>query len=338
MLISYAQNMEDVFVHRCFADRAKGRYIDVGASSPVRDSPSYACYERGWQGVAIEPIAERVAEWRRLRPRDITIQAVAGAVSGQTTLFRTDGVGGRSSCMASSVEALRVQGSAIDKITVPVITLDAVCAKHKITDVQLLKIDVEGYEEEVLQGFAFDYCRPELLIIETLPIASDIQTVNWLVNLNTAGYVEVYDDGLNKYFVAREADALRVHFSSPVGVLDGVLQHNALGSCLRRTDHRDHSWAVSFAETLFGVMARMPAEQTLALLTNDIATAALDAPLNLDAINRAYKLVLNRWIEPHEAGPLIDRAAVGLTLRHLIRELLDSEEYLGRVGRSAAST
>lgn len=324
-------------MHRCFADRAEGRYIDVGASSPVRDSPSYACYERGWHGLAIEPIAERVVEWRRLRPRDITIQAAAGAASGEAILFRTDGIGGRSSCMSSSVQALRDEGSAIDSFVVPVVTLDAVCAMHKLTDVQFLKIDVEGYEGEVLRGFAFDRCRPELLIVETLPLSNDRETVGWIGALSTAGYAEVYDDGLNKYFLAREADTLRVHFASPVGVLDGMRQHNVMGSCLRRTDHRDHSWAVPFAETLLAVMARMPAEQTLALLTDDIAMAALDATLDLHAINRAYNLVLARWVESQEAGPLLDRAAGGFTLRQLIRELLDSEEYLGRVGRAAAS-
>lgn len=337
-MISYAQNMEDGFIHRCFADRATGCYIDVGASSPVRDSPSYAFYERGWRGVAIEPIAERVLEWRRLRPRDVTIQAVAGAASGETTLFRTDGIGGRSSCLFASVDALCKAGSAIDRIVVPVVTLDAVCARHNLTDVQFLKIDVEGYEEEVLRGFAFDRCRPELLIVETLPLSKDAPIVGWIDALSAAGYSEVYDDGLNKYFLSREAEALRVHFIYPIGVLDSIRQYNALGSCLRRMDHCDHEWAVSFAERLLGAMARMSAEQTLTILTGDIAKDALEAPVDIDAINRGYNLILARWVEPQEAAPLLDRAAAGLTLRQLIRELLDSEEYLGRVGRAAAST
>lgn len=54
--ISYAQNYEDVMLHRALKGVEKGFYIDVGANDPVQYSVTKAFYERGWRGINIEPI------------------------------------------------------------------------------------------------------------------------------------------------------------------------------------------------------------------------------------------------------------------------------------------
>jgi FkbM family methyltransferase len=336
--ISYAQNAEDVLINRCFGHRDYGFYIDVGASHPVKDSPTYASYCRGWSGVNVEPIAERAAELRRLRPRDITIQAVAGASAGEMTLYRTDGIGGLSSCISDAMKALRQAGSAIDQLTVPMLTLDGLCADYGIADVQVLKIDVEGYEESVLAGFSFTVCRPELIIIEAVSPASEAGTVSWIDRLSTVGYAEAYDDAVNLFFIRQESDDLRVHFRKPVSVLDNVCQFNAQGSCLIRPDHPDHRWSVNLAATILRHTARLSDQDTLAILTSDIAASALTATVDLDGINRAFYLVLGRWVTSEEAPALLERAGRdGLPLKSLIFELLNSPEYLDRMGRVAAS-
>lgn len=335
---SYAQNLEDVFIGRCFGERHSGFYIDIGASHPVRDSPTYACYCGGWSGVNVEPIAERVAELRRLRPRDVTVQAVAGAVAGEATLYRTDGIGGLSSCVFTAIAALQQSGSAIDQLNVPMITLDGLCAEHGIADVQFLKIDVEGFEQQVLDGFSFTVCRPELVIIEAVSPGSSEDAVPWIDRLLAAEYEEVYDDAVNRFFLRRESDALRVHFRKPVSVLDNVQQFNAQGNCLGRSDHPDHDWAVGFLGTVLRHVASLSDTEMLAMLTSDIVESALAAAVDLDGINRAFHLVLGRWVMPEEAAPLLLRSeSDGLSLRSLILELLNSSEYLERVARATAS-
>jgi hypothetical protein len=44
--ISYAQNYEDVVLHRALSDVQRGFYVDVGAQDPIADSVTRAFYER----------------------------------------------------------------------------------------------------------------------------------------------------------------------------------------------------------------------------------------------------------------------------------------------------
>jgi len=38
---SFAQNCEDLLLHRCFRQKETGFYVDVGASAPVKDNVTY---------------------------------------------------------------------------------------------------------------------------------------------------------------------------------------------------------------------------------------------------------------------------------------------------------
>ena len=55
-MISYAQNAEDVVLARVFAGRNTGRYVDVGACDPVRDSVTKHFYDHRWRGINVESL------------------------------------------------------------------------------------------------------------------------------------------------------------------------------------------------------------------------------------------------------------------------------------------
>ena len=57
MMISYAQNFEDVILQRVFHTCDQGRYIDIGGYDPTIDSVTKHFYDRGWSGVNVEPVA-----------------------------------------------------------------------------------------------------------------------------------------------------------------------------------------------------------------------------------------------------------------------------------------
>ena len=79
--VSYAQNREDVVLARALKHVERGRYVDVGANDPVADSVTYAFYDRGWSGIAVEPVPMYADRLREIRPRDRIVQA---AVTGET--------------------------------------------------------------------------------------------------------------------------------------------------------------------------------------------------------------------------------------------------------------
>ena len=56
MMISYAQNFEDVILQRVFHACDQGRYVDIGGYDPRIDSVTKHFYDRGWSGVNVEPV------------------------------------------------------------------------------------------------------------------------------------------------------------------------------------------------------------------------------------------------------------------------------------------
>jgi hypothetical protein len=98
MLVSYAQNFEDVMLHRALKHVGRGHYVDVGASHPTIDSVSRAFHLLGWSGVHIEPLPDHAAALRRERPGDIVIEAAVADRKGAVTLFDVGHGAGISTC------------------------------------------------------------------------------------------------------------------------------------------------------------------------------------------------------------------------------------------------
>lgn len=336
--LSFAQNFEDVFVHRCFGARDTGIYIDVGASAPVKDSVTYASYLRGWRGLNIEPIPDRILELRRFRPRDVNILGAVGSRRRPETLYRTEGVGGLSTFERSYVDHLITAGRPVEEVTVAVCTLDEICLEHSIADVQFLKVDVEGREEEVLRGISFVRCRPELLIIEAIhPNSREDRSTSWLTHCKRNEYHEVYNDGLNKFLLRSESMHLKVHFTYPVNIFDGVTQFSMLGAPLDNLQHPDRDWAKRFANLNLRFAARLTDEAVAEILGLDIPQFAVERPLSLDDLNLIFDRVLGRWLAPPEASRICPRAQAGeMSTKSLMLELIGSDEFRDRLARACA--
>src|SRR4249920_1146468 len=78
MDLSYTQNLEDYHLSLAFAGQRTGTYIDIGGGHPIADNVSFWFYERGWQGIVVEPQPELAALYQRLRPRDVAIACLIG--------------------------------------------------------------------------------------------------------------------------------------------------------------------------------------------------------------------------------------------------------------------
>ena len=71
---------------------------------------------------------------------------------------------------------------------VPVVTLDEVVGRRGLERVELLKIDVEGYEAEVLAGAHQTLARTNNIVLEILPDHEVGQTASILDVLKSAGF------------------------------------------------------------------------------------------------------------------------------------------------------
>ena len=222
--ISYAQNGEDIMLHRAFKDIQRGFYIDVGAQDPVVDSVTKAFYERGWRGINIEPVAHWYKRLVADRPHDINLQVAASDSAGSLRLFEVEGTG-LSTCNAEFARRHREQGLLVTDHTVACVTLDGICSEHQIDLVHFLKMDCEGAELQALRGMSFTKIRPWVVLVEaTEPNSTEPTWQEWEPILTGKEYVHVYSDGLNRFYIAREHVELQRSFETPPNALDGAVR------------------------------------------------------------------------------------------------------------------
>jgi FkbM family methyltransferase len=164
-IISYAQNREDILLWRALFDTEEGFYVDVGAQDPTFDSVTRAFYDHGWRGINIEPVTGYFDKLCLERPRDLTLQVAIGDRVRWSTLYEFPGTG-----LSTLVEevAFRHQSNGLRFVErrVPIVTLTSLWEDFVKGEVHFLKIDVEGYEPQVLGGMALARYRPWIILIE----------------------------------------------------------------------------------------------------------------------------------------------------------------------------
>jgi FkbM family methyltransferase len=244
-LISYAQNYEDVVLERCFKHIPTGFYIDVGAWDPFEHSVTHHFYERGWRGINIEPNPEYFERLRRDRTRDINLRLVLGETDQESqtfTILKGSGISTLRSLSVDYLQNLDARGYAQEPVEVSTVTLASVCRDHvpEGTEIDFLKIDVEGWESKVLRGHDWDRWRPKVLVIEAVtPVDFDEQSgrdvftdtsSEWEPIIAEEGYVFALNDGLNRFYIRRESSDLLENLRVPANCMDDAEKYSAWAS------------------------------------------------------------------------------------------------------------
>ncbi len=306
--VSYAQNHEDVMLARVFRSLATGFYIDVGAQDPRIDSVTKAFYDQGWHGINLEPVEFWYQKLCQERPRDINLGVAAGAAQGVVDFFEIPDTG-LSTSSADFAQRHQAQGYAPIARKVQVRTLDAICAEHGVETVHFLKVDAEGAEADVLRGIDLAKLRPWLILVEATEPNSSVSThAGWESLLLDRGYLFVYNDGLNRFYLASEHAGLAAAFATPPNVHDDFVLRQIL-------DHQGHEQGLATHIAAVEGLSQLRAEQIGRL---DQIVAEKDAAL---ASGHADLLQAQAEVSRlHEA--VADRE---LSLSHLRTELSERE-------------
>jgi FkbM family methyltransferase len=253
-VISYAQNFEDVMLARVFSGRTDGFYVDVGAGDPVTLSVTKWFYDLGWSGINIEPNRSLFKKLSAGRSRDVNLECGVGA-SRKNAHFMEMPIPELSSFDSRVQTSAREQKTFGTTRTVPVVPLTEILDQYAgERHIDFLKIDVEGWEREVLCGLDLEKYRPTVMLIEsTWPETRTETQSEWDDDLLTARYTFVYFDGINRFYLANEHLHLKEHFILPPNIFDEI-QPAALvrmESELRRyqTEHSVSNEALRVPET-----------------------------------------------------------------------------------------
>lgn len=237
--VSYAQNQEDVVLARALhPDDRPGFWVDVGAGDPVLDSVTAAFAERGWRGVNVEPLPREHGRLCAARPADTNLRVALGATPGLGKLFvepadtrERPGLDapidrGASTMVPELAERYRADGQEFTPIEVPISTLAQVVADHVVGPVDFLKVDVEGFEREVLAGADWSRFQPRVVVMEaTVPKSDEPAHEAWEPMLFELGYRFAMFDGLNRFYAHADEPALLERLAIPANVFDDFVPY-----------------------------------------------------------------------------------------------------------------
>jgi FkbM family methyltransferase len=328
-MISYSQNLEDVLLQRCFAEKPRGFYIDVGAMHPLLDSVSYAFYERGWCGINFEPNEEYHALLNRFRPRDINLRCALSDSPGVAQLHVLAGTG-LSTLDPQNCARASEQGHQTTSSQAILQTLAEICGELQVKDIDFLKVDVEGWEEKVLRGNDWKRYRPAVVLVEaTVPNSRTASWSSWDPVLQSANYDFVFFDGLNRYYLAEEQAALNLHFKEPANWFDGYQRFSETAARDALSGGRNSSWRSAYLKQLDALALSTGAELDEIMFCRAYDQSRLDEIATTSDIDRCYSNILDRPADTQGRRHWLTKLAVeGLTRRQLIREFLKSEEFL----------
>ena len=125
--------------------------FDVGANAGA-----WSCYIHNhcshFQIHAFEPNKYLADNLKNLNPKLIVNQCAVGCENGHIDMYDYQGNDNSSHASAVSGVIEIVHNQASKKYSVPIVSLDDYCQKNEIKSINFLKIDVEGFELDVLQG------------------------------------------------------------------------------------------------------------------------------------------------------------------------------------------
>lgn len=167
---SYAQEGEDMVLRRIFEGVEQGFYVDIGAHHPKRFSNTYFFYKRGWSGINADAMPGSMTLFRKIRPRDINIEAAVGDGVSEKTFFMFDEPAFSSFDKALSSErayrghTIRAERKLVTK------SLEEILRENvpEGTKINFMSIDVEGLDFEVLQSNNWKLFRPEFICVESV--------------------------------------------------------------------------------------------------------------------------------------------------------------------------
>jgi FkbM family methyltransferase len=242
-MVSYAQNREDVLLARVFRDVVAGFYVDVGANDPEHCSVTKHFYDRGWRGINVEPgrVFDRLAA---ARPRDVNLNVAASDRPGSLTLYEyLDGVFSGLSSLHPDLPGDEPELARRQERQVAVRTLRDIFEEHAPPHIDFLSVDVELHERQVLLGNDWEAFRPRVVLVEATEPRTDVPMYeSWEGILLDARYDFVFFDGLNRYYLRREDQALKGRFAAPPNVFDNYILaetvhlHERIEGLLRRID------------------------------------------------------------------------------------------------------
>lgn len=153
-----------------------GFFVEAGANDGISQSNTLFLEKDGWKGLLIEPIPGLAARCRAscravveecaLVPPEPAGQKIG--ITYANLMSVVDGVGSADERKAhfEAARGFLRAGEPMNHLEVPGRTLNEIFEAHRVHQIDLLCLDLEGYEAPALRGLDFRRYSPRFLLIE----------------------------------------------------------------------------------------------------------------------------------------------------------------------------
>lgn len=219
---SYAQRGEDVLFY-CILSSYKPlcdvRYLDVGCGKPRYLSNTYLLYKMHAQGWCCDANIEMKKMFKRHRERDVFLNCfVVGnrEVEEKKDFYIMD-MRELSTASSKCLEYIKCNGFRIRKK----IKVDTVCINDLLSRVtidgyiDLLNIDVEGFDKEILFSIDFEKYSPYIICVEAVDFETgenSSDTYEIISFMKGKGYILFCNTNVNLIFLNKEIHSSRKGF------------------------------------------------------------------------------------------------------------------------------
>lgn len=195
--IHYGEFGEDIFINRIFKDIKIGRYVDVGCYHPFKGSLTAQLYKKGWNGINIDLSKSSIDLFNIARKKDINLNLAISDFDGETNYYENSPINQQNSLIKDNDDQI--------KIKIQCKRLSSILLENHFNKFEYLNIDVEGSEQNVINGIDLSKYRPILITIENnnLHLKDYIKSeiYNILIKNN---YTFINKTGVTNFFLKNE--------------------------------------------------------------------------------------------------------------------------------------
>ena len=195
--IHYGEFGEDILVNRILKNLETGKYVDVGCYHPYKGSLTAQLYKKGWKGINIDLSKSSIDLFNLVRKEDINLNLAVSDFNGQTSYFENSPINQQNSLIKNNDNQ--------KKIEIDCKNLNLILEENKFEKFEYLNIDVEGSEQNVINGINLSKYSPILITIENnnLHINDYIESETYKILIKN-NYTFISKTGVTNFFLKNE--------------------------------------------------------------------------------------------------------------------------------------